>query len=468
LTKIKDVQEQEAEYENRKKDFDVILQDLKKQADSLRHFIEDSIDVESQNEKLIEEKHFLNDEVIALCNSKNKMLEEHSECKQEYKMIQAKYEAMFAEKTILDDEVKYLHRQIHENAVNMQEIQNTKENLTNLNTEEITLRAHKNNLHFEIQQCIEVVRDHAERKLELEQDNMNLVSIKSENIKLLETMSLELEVNTEHKKKIDDEIKVLMIQLKDLTLSEQILIKTQEAISVLNIEVLEKKNELKLLHISQNEILLENVENSRIIDALKIEQDSLHDRNKLNENKMADLLLLIQEQQLKKQEIDDNVDNALEKFEAAVQVNNELRAEHDDILKQHNVDIESSNLRKKCLLHEMELQNIEKVNLQDNIIALKTELKAVEILFEETQNNYFLYKNKLLIVDAYAANIETVVRMISTIEDEKSDSICINHNSVILADIILCITHFLEWFESVFVYKLHHLSNLMLHSQIEH
>jgi len=468
LTKLKDMQEQEAEYEDRKNLLNVSLLELNKQADSVRQFIQDSTHVQLQNEKLNEEKGFLNDQVTILSDSKKKLLEETSECNQEYDILQAEYEAMVTEKTILDDVVKSLHQRTQENALDIQEIQNTKESLTNLNTAEITLRAQTNNLNIEIQQCIELVKEHTAKKDELEMENINLVSTKAENIKVIETMSLAFDVKMEQKQSLDDEIQVLMIQVKELSLSEQVLINTQKAISVLTLEILEKNTELNTLKISQEEILKENDENARIVDALKIEQESLQERNIFNDNKMSELLLLIQEQQLKKQRIDDDVDDKINEFDTAVELNHELRAEHQDILHQHNVNIDTINTSKNLLLQEVETLTNETVNLHENINAQKTQLQDVELRFEESQKNYFLYKNKLLIVDAYAANIENVVRMISTIENDNSDSSCGNRNNLILAEIISCIANFLEWFESVFVYKLHHLSNLMLHSQIEH
>jgi hypothetical protein len=235
---------------------------------------------------------------------------------------------------------------------------------------------------------------------------------------------------------------------------------------------------------------LENAEQSEENERIKAETQDIIDRQKttkLNftqmekdyprrEKQMSEILLLIQEQQLKKQQVDIDVSAALGHLEQAVSEKENISEECCEIEKQHLRSIEQ--LRQQ---HEMTMQQyqdsqiscqLDHQRLQSKVLELQQEIStktehkhSIEKETHDQENSFNFYKNKLLVVDAYSAEMEIVVHEIHKLALSNGAE-CADSNSIVLGEIISSVSSFLEWFETIFIFKLHSLSTLMLNSQI--
>jgi signal transduction histidine kinase len=118
-----------------------------------------------------------------------------------------------------------------------------------------------------------------------------------------------------------------------------------------------------------------------------------------------------------------------------------------------------------CKMDHERLQS-EMIQLQQEISEQMQRKTSIMKQTDDQKVEFNFYKNKLLVVDAYSAGMESVVHKIHKLAlDHRPDSYS-DTNSIVLAEIISSIVSFLDWFETVFVFKLHTLSTLMLNSQV--
>jgi len=104
--------------------------------------------------------------------------------------------------------------------------------------------------------------------------------------------------------------------------------------------------------------------------------------------------------------------------------------------------------------------------LKQEISIATTHKEEIENQILEKQGEFTVFKNKLLVVDAYSAHMEIVVHEIHKLVQNEGVNSCAESNSRVLGELILLVMSFLEWFETTFIYKLHILSNMMLNSQV--
>ena len=339
------------------------------------------------------------------------------------------------------------------------------------------LLAEKKNHQIEIQQLIKVTEDFKEEKIDLSWNNTNMgqqISTQSETIELL---SRNIEANTLVKMDLEQEIGVLTTQLKDLLLSEQKLIHIQDKME----EVMLEKSKIELENEKQQS------EHQRITKAIQ-DMGGEHDALQLRltdvklefhkcEHKMSDILVLIQEQQLKKQQIDMDVDVSVQSLEDSISAKQEFLKKYSDIELEHKIVMQDSESKHSLIIqHYEESQKEHQLNhekleisfqqLQRDISVATTHKETIENQTLEKQQEFNFYKNKLLVVDAYSSQMQIVVLKIHQLVGNDGVDSCADSNSKVLGELISLVVSFLEWFETTFIYKLHILSNMMLNSQI--
>jgi chromosome segregation ATPase len=460
------------------------LCDLRKQDRDLKLLLSDSESVRQENTKLMDEKTELEASIEILVNQKSKMCSETAEMQREYQILAKDYDTKLDDVTALDDEITGLNQELQECAVKKKKAMCIQDNISDLMNTETKIMAERKNLQIEIQQLIQVVDDCEQQKKKLNLVNTEMDRKISEQSSTIKSLSCSIEEQNSMKLGLEHEVCVLATQLKNLVLSEQKLIHIESKLNELNLEkgVIEIENEKQT---SENQRITKEIQDMiGIHEASELKFKQMEKDYPLYEQKMSEMLLLIQEQQLKKQQVEIDVGIAIEQLEHAIsekvgilencsEIENQhlclieqLRKEQTESEYQHMTTIRKhEDSRDLCKMDHERLQS-EMIQLQQEISEQMQRKTSIMKQTDDQKVEFNFYKNKLLVVDAYSAGMESVVHKIHKLAlDHRPDSYS-DTNSIVLAEIISSIVSFLDWFETVFVFKLHTLSTLMLNSQV--
>jgi len=444
-------------------------------------------DYEVVREKLqeaIQQKHEFETDIETLSNLKLSLCLEISEFERTYEALKINYDTKTDQVTNLNHEITRVTEYLDKCKLESHNVISFENKLDELMKKKTSMLAETNNYQIELQQLIKVIEEYQEESKELNETNKNMILQNSTQSEKFELLTRNIEANTVVKFDLEQEICVLTTQLKNLLLSEQKLIHNQNKMD----ELMLQKSKIDLENQEQKSehqrITTELQDMSKKHEALELGLVKMELEFHQCEQKMSDILLLIQEQQLKKQQIDIDVDVSVKKLQDSLSANEEIYKNHSNIELEHitrikelsNKHTESEynhsliveNYKESCKEYQLEYEKTQTSlqELQQDISVAKTHKEEIENQIIEKQREFTVFKNKLLVVDAYSAHMEIVVHKIHKLVHNDGVDSCAESNSRVLGELISLVMYFLEWFETTFIYKLHILSNMMLNSQL--
>jgi len=457
---------------------------LKEEESELKHMQSDYDVVCGKHKEATQQKHEIETDIETLSNLKLNLCLEIAEFEGTYAILKSSYVTKTNHVENINHEITRICKYLDKYKLEVENVRSIETELEELIKKRTAMLVEKKNHQIEVQQLIKVIEDLKEEEINLSQSNTSMVQQISTQSNTIEILSHNIEANTLVKSDLEQEIFILTAQLKDLLLGEQKLIHIKSKIDELIIE----KSKIELENATQknqHQTITKEIQDMgeehealhlRLID-MKLEHDKC-------EQKMSDILVLIQEQQLKKQHIDIDVDVSVKSLQDSVSANEEYLKNYSDTELRHNIRIQEmcSKHTEEKSQHCLTIQNYEESQkeyqlnkekleislqtLQQEISVATTHKEAIEKQTLTKQEEFYFFKNKLLVVDAYSSQMEIVVHKINKLVQSDGVDSCAESNSKVLAELITLVVSFLEWFETTFIYKLHILSNMMLNSQI--
>ena len=457
---------------------------LQQQERDFKKMLSDYEVVQEKNQEALQQKHDFETDIDTLRNLKLSLCLEIAELEGNYEALKVGYATKTDHVTTLNQEITRVSEYLEKCKFESQNVICLETKIEDLMEKKTIMLAETKNYRIEIQQLIKVIEEHQEEKINLNETNTSIIRQISTQSEKFELLTRNIETNTVVKIDLEQEICVLTTQLKDLLLSEQKLIHTQNKMD----ELVLQKSKIDLENQKQKSehqrITTELQDMGEKHEALEIRLNKTELELHQCEKKMADILLLVQEQQLKKQQIDMDVDVSVKMLEDSLASNEEIYNNHSNIELEHITRIQelSNKHTESEYNHSLIMQNYEeshkeyqlehekiKISLQElkqEISIATTHKEEIENQILEKQGEFTVFKNKLLVVDAYSAHMEIVVHEIHKLVQNEGVNSCAESNSRVLGELILLVMSFLEWFETTFIYKLHILSNMMLNSQV--
>ena len=345
--------------------------------------------------------------------------------------------------------------------------------LENKQAEMVALSLRKNSLKIEMQQIQDTKQMYAG-----EIDNLH---------KQVQTLSLQLETQAcaavEVESRLQQKNADILLLDAEIASSNQKLqqsIHGHEELAQITVRLDEMVEHVATLHRQYEE-------RQRAIDAQQIQLDQLTaehaacqgQKNALD-TEMSAILLLIQEQQEKRQhisqeigEISNDMDRLLDlknnmKLEhAEMQTNHEQKMQHaqilGDTLQQHESVIrERIEISEKL---EMDLKSRNDAGAQRSL-ALVEEHETICAEIEAKKLLFSTYQDKLKHVNVYAEHIGIALNRIESLWSCDPDTHACSSNTLVLGQVVTLFGDFMDWFESTFLFQLSLLSSAMTTSQL--